>query len=76
MGHLYRQSRAGKNLFYKIHKIVTKALERRTWLKCISSKNLITVNLTKQANNSIGMSLAHINTRSVVNEIQPSNNIL
>ena len=32
--------------------------------------NLITVNLTKQAN-SIGMLLAHINARSIVNKIQP-----
>ena len=68
--HLYRQSRAGQNLFYRIHKIVTKASERRTQLKCISSKNLITVNLTRQVN-LIGMSLAHINARSTVNNIQP-----
>ena len=26
MGHLYRQSRAGQNLVYRIHKIVTKGL--------------------------------------------------
>ena len=49
IGHLYRQARVGQNLFYKIHEIVTKASER-TQLKCISSKNLITVNLRKQAN--------------------------
>ena len=57
---------------YRIHKIVTKASERRTQLKlkCISSKNLITVNLTRQVN-LIGMSLAHINARSIVNKIQP-----
>ena len=70
MGHPYRQSRAGQNLFYKIHKIVPKTLERSTQLKCISPKNLITVNLMKQMN-SIGMSLAHINARSIVNNIQP-----
>ena len=70
MGHLYRWSRVGHNLFYRIHKIVTKASKRRTQLKCISSKNLITVNLTRQVN-LIGMSLAHINARSIVNKIQP-----
>ena len=70
MGHLYRQSRAGWNLFYRIHKITTKGSERRTQLKCISSKNLIAVNLTRQVN-LIGTSLAHINTRSIVNKIQP-----
>ena len=60
----------GQNLFHKIHKIVTKTLERSTQLKCISPTNLITVSLMKQMN-LIGMSLAHINTRSIVNKIQP-----
>ena len=70
MGHPYRRSRAGWNIFYKIHKIVTKTSERGTQLKCISSMNVITVNLTKQAN-SVGMSLSHINARSFLNKIQP-----
>ena len=70
MGHPYRWSRAGWNLFYKIHRIVMKTLERSTQLKCISPTNLITVSLTKKMN-SIGMSLAHINARSTVNKIQP-----
>ena len=47
MGHPCRQSRAGQNLFYKIHKIVTKTLERGTQLKCISPTNLIGVSLMK-----------------------------
>ena len=70
MGHLYMCSRTGHNLFYRIHKIVTNASERGIQLKCISSKNLITVNLRGQVN-SIGMSLTHINERLIVNKIQP-----
>ena len=60
----------GWNLFYKIQKIITKTLERSTQLKCISPIKLITVSLMKQMNPA-GMSLAHINTRSIVNKIQP-----
>ena len=70
IGHPYRWSLAGRNLFYKICKIVTKTLERSKQLKCISPTNLITVSLTKRMN-STWMSLAHINARSIVNKIQP-----